>query len=94
MAANALLLRNANVGDGAGVSCRIAVCTNARIAVQLPAVTEPLRSSAKQALTPHPCAVCAAALSKPGGMAAPGPLLAVGPGALGVGAGPAWWRTT
>ncbi len=95
-AANALLLRNADVGVGAGVSCRIAVCTNARIALQLPAVMESLRSRAKQALTPHPApAVCAAALSKPGGMpTTPGLLLVAGFGALGLGAGPAGRATT
>ena len=88
-AAKALLLRNADVAVGAGVSCPIAVCTNARIAAQSPAVMLSLRSSAKQALTPHPpAAVCAAALFKPGGMAALlGLLLVAGFGALGLGAG-------
>ena len=89
-AAKALLLRNAAVGVDMGVSCWIAVCTKARIALQLPDVTDSLRSRAKQTLTPHPApAACAAALSNPGGMAAPGLLLGAGIGAPGLGAGPA-----
>ena len=66
-AANALLLRNPDVGVGAGISCWIAVCTNASIAAQVSASMESLSSSAKQVLTPHPAAVSAAALSRPGG---------------------------
>ena len=66
-AAKTLLLRNPDVGLGAGASCCIAVCTNASMAAQVSASIESLWSSAKQALTPHPVALSAAALSAPGG---------------------------
>ena len=65
-AAKALLLRNPDVGLGAGVSCWMAVCTNASMAAQVSALMESLWSSAKQALTPQPAAVSATALSRPG----------------------------
>ncbi len=80
IAAKTLLLKKPDVGVGAGISCCMAVCTNASMAAHVPASIESLSSSAKQALTPHPAAASAAALSRPGG---------AGPGDAGRDAGPA-----